>query len=192
MNDTNNIQTPVALEGILAASETLGFTLSCDSLTGALLRTLAASKPGGRFLEIGTGTGASTAWLLDGMDEGARLLTVEVEGQRQGVAREHLRGDARVTFRHEDAKNVLLEAQSASFDFIFADTWVSKQDLLDETLALVKRGGLYVIDDMLPVPGWGPDMPKKVPELMGRLERRQDLHITKLNWSTGLIVCAKK
>ena len=192
MNDTSNIQTPATLEGVLAASQTLGFTLSCDTLTGSLLRTLAASKPGGRFLEIGTGTGASTAWLLNGMDEGARLVTVEVDGQRQGVAREHLRGDTRVAFRHEDAKNVILEAEQASFDFIFADTWVGKQELLDETLALLARGGFYVIDDMLPMPGWGPDMPKKVPELIGRLERRQDLHITKLNWSTGLIVCAKK
>ena len=192
MDDASNVQPPAALEGILAASATLGFTLSCDTLTGALLRTLAASKPGGRFLEIGTGTGASTAWLLDGMDEGARLLTVEVDGQRQDVAREHLQGDARVAFRHEDAKRVILEAKCASFDFIFADTWVGKQDLLNETLALLKRGGLYVVDDMLPVPGWGPDMPKKVPELIGRLERRQDLHITKLNWSTGLIICAKK
>ena len=191
MNDTSNIRAPAALAGILTASETLGFTLSCDTLTGALLRTLAASKPGGRFLEVGTGTGASTAWLLDGMDEAAHLLTVEVDGQRQGVAKAHLR-DARVTFRHEDATNVLLEAQQASFDLIFADTWVGKQTLLDETLALLRRGGLYVIDDMLPMPGWGPDMPRKVPELIERLEGREDLHITKLNWSTGLIVCTKK
>ena len=95
-------------------------------------------------------------------------------------------------FAMRTPKTSFSRPNSASFDFIFADTWVGKQDLLDETLALLKRGGFYVIDDMLPMPGWGPDMPKKVPELVGRLERRQDLHITKLNWSTGLIVCAKK
>ena len=44
-----------------------------DPLTCTLLRTLAASKPGGQFLELGSGTGLSTAWLLDGMDARATL-----------------------------------------------------------------------------------------------------------------------
>jgi len=42
-------------------SEELGFTMGSEPRTGALLRTLAASKPGGRFLELGTGTGVGRA-----------------------------------------------------------------------------------------------------------------------------------
>jgi len=36
-----------------------------DVMVGALLRLLAAAKPGGRMLELGTGTGLATAWVLD-------------------------------------------------------------------------------------------------------------------------------
>ena len=45
---------------------------------GALLRLMASMKPGGRLLEIGTGTGVSTCWLLDGMDSTAKLTTVDI------------------------------------------------------------------------------------------------------------------
>jgi predicted O-methyltransferase YrrM len=45
------------------AGKNLDFGMASDPLTGALLATLAASKPGGRFLELGTGTGGATAWL---------------------------------------------------------------------------------------------------------------------------------
>lgn len=40
----------------------------------------------------------------------------------------------------------------ASFDLIFADAIPGKYEHLDETLALLRRGGLYVVDDMLPQP----------------------------------------
>jgi predicted O-methyltransferase YrrM len=59
MNNTP-IHTPRAIHQIKEASQTLGFTMNCDDLTGNLLKTLAASKPGGRLLELGTGTGLST------------------------------------------------------------------------------------------------------------------------------------
>ena len=68
MNDTFNIRGPAEYEAILRDSKEMNFGMPSDLQTGALLRTLAASKPNGSFLEIGTGTGLETAWLLDGMD----------------------------------------------------------------------------------------------------------------------------
>ena len=44
---------------------------------GALLRALVASKPGGRFLELGSGTVHGTACLLSGMDAASHLDTVD-------------------------------------------------------------------------------------------------------------------
>jgi predicted O-methyltransferase YrrM len=46
---------------IQADSRLLKFALSSDVYTGCLLATLAASKPNGNLLEIGTGTGHGTA-----------------------------------------------------------------------------------------------------------------------------------
>jgi len=62
---------------------------------------------------------------------------------------------------------------------------------LDEALQLLKVGGLYIVDDMLPQPSWPEDHPPKVANLISVLERRRDLRLTLLNWSTGLIVAAK-
>lgn len=43
------------------ATRELGFSMAFEPLVGSLLRTLAASKRLGVFLEIGTGTGIGTA-----------------------------------------------------------------------------------------------------------------------------------
>jgi predicted O-methyltransferase YrrM len=59
---------PAMFEGIESDTRQLDFPLASERTTGALLRTLAASKPGGRILELGTGTGLSACWMLDGMD----------------------------------------------------------------------------------------------------------------------------
>jgi SAM-dependent methyltransferase len=69
MNDRSILNRPTALEAILRETADLGFSMASESQTGSLLRTLAASKPAGRFLELGTGTGvgivARLATLLD-------------------------------------------------------------------------------------------------------------------------------
>ncbi len=79
----------------------------------------------------------------------------------------------------------------ASFDLIFADTWAGKYTHLDEALALLKPGGLYVIDDMLAQPTWPEDHPPKVERLIADLESRSDLVLTKMNWGTGILVVVR-
>jgi hypothetical protein len=64
MNDRSILNRPTALEAILRETADLGFSMASELQTGSLLQTLAASKPAGRFLELGTGTGVATAWLL--------------------------------------------------------------------------------------------------------------------------------
>ena len=101
MND-GPLPLPAALYGIEGETTAVGFTMISEHKTGALLRTLAASKPGGTFLELGTGTGASTSWILDGMDAAATLLTVDNEARFVEIARRHLGHDRRVTFHIDD------------------------------------------------------------------------------------------
>ena len=68
MKDNTIINLPPHYSDILHESLEAGFTMPSDKQTGALLRVLASSKPNGRFLELGTGTGLGVTWLLDGMD----------------------------------------------------------------------------------------------------------------------------
>ena len=170
----------------------IGFKLASESLTGSLLRTLAASKPGGSFLELGTGTGIGTAWLLAGMDPTSNLISVENDKKFIEVALRFLSGDPRVTFRNEDAAQLINGLPARSFDLVFADTWAGKYTHLNEALELLKLGGIYVIDDMLPQPTWPEDHPPKVERLIADLENRSELTITKINWASGLIIAAKK
>jgi predicted O-methyltransferase YrrM len=68
INLNNYLKVPQALEKIEADTKSIGFSMGSERLTGALLRALAASRPKSKILELGTGTGISAAWLLDGMD----------------------------------------------------------------------------------------------------------------------------
>jgi predicted O-methyltransferase YrrM len=193
MDDISSLHPPAALQDILTATQTLGFGLSSDLLTGSLLRTLAASKPAGQVLELGTGTGAGACWLLDGMDAAARLHAVDVNAENVEIAKRYLGHDRRVTFYVEDGEMWLRRARSdgMKFDLIFADATPGKYVALDDALALLKLGGLYVIDDLLPQPTWPEGHAEKVPVLITALEARRDLRLTKFDWSTGLIVATK-
>ncbi|MEO8075643.1 MAG: hypothetical protein ABI818_04890 [Acidobacteriota bacterium] len=113
--DDSAVRAPAALERLTDDTQRLGFTLASDPRTGAVLRVLAASKPGGRLLELGTGTGVGTAWLLDGMDRDARLLSIDTEAPVQEVARRHLGDDPRVTFQLGDGGAFLEQASAQTF-----------------------------------------------------------------------------
>ena len=99
---------------------------------------------------------------------------------------------ARVTIICEDGSVWIKKNQDKRFDLIFADAWPGKYSELDETLELVKVGGFYIIDDMLTQPNWPEGHQKKVDLLVDYLEKRKDFNITKMSWSTGLIVASKK
>ena len=181
---------PAAWATIQAGTAALGFDMPSEPDTGALLRLLAASKPGGRMLELGTGTGLATAWLLDGLDVSAKLISVDVDPVVQDVAREALKDD-RLRFVLADGLDYLLAQPPGSFDLIFADAWPGKYEALDQALALLKRGGLYVIDDMLPQQNWPDGHQARVDRLMRDLEARPDLTMLTLGWASGLIIAAK-
>jgi predicted O-methyltransferase YrrM len=191
MNNYENIKFPPRLLQIMLETSRLKFTMSSDLFTGCLLRTLAATKPGGDFLELGTGTGMATAWLLDGMDQGSRLISVENDATVLAVAKKILGRDKRAGFFQADGGWWLDNAECFRFDMIFADAWPGKYTHLNEALRLLKRGGLYVIDDMSPQPNWPDGHEQRVDELISILENRKDLQITKLQWSTGVIIGTK-
>ena len=185
---------------IREAAQTIGFTQSSDDLTGSFLATLAASKPGGRFLELGTGVGAASAWLLRGMDAGATLTTVEQNAAQVDVAKKHLGHDPRISFWVGDGLEYLRNTQGP-FDFIFADTKPGKINHPELALDLVAPGGFYVVDDMNL--GWTDEADLVAVSdylltvwqgqraLLELLETRADFLATRLDWSTGLMVCVK-
>jgi len=191
MMDDQVIQPPAVVEAILRDTEQIGFTMASEPQTGALLRALAASKPGGRFLELGTGTGVGAAWILDGMDSASLLDTVDKNPTAQEIARRHLGNDLRVTFHLEEGE-VFLERAQQPFDFIFADAWAGKFDCLDLALGLLRPGGIYVVDDLLPQKSWPDGHETKIPGFIAEMEKRRDFVIVKLAWGSGLLIAIRK
>ena len=192
MTEEINQPYPPAYIQIEEATRASGFTMASDVLTCSLLRTLAATKPSGKFLELGTGTGLSTSWILDGMDKDATLISIDNELLFLEIAKNNLGSDPRLTLVLADADKWIEENKTEQFDYIFADTWHGKYLLLDEILSLLSKGGLYIIDDMLPQPNWPNGHQEKVTSLIMYLESKEDLLLTKQNWATGVIVATKK
>lgn len=185
---------PPQLERIEAHARELGFAMSCDHQTGALLRTLASSKPGGRFLEIGTGLGAASAWLLDGMDAASHLVSLENDERLDGIARDVLGRDPRATFLSEDAERYLTGAAVSAqrFDLVFADAWPGKYSLLDDALGLVKPSGFYVIDDMIPQTTWPEGHLPNVEALLRDLQKRAQFTVLALPSGSGVLVACRR
>ena len=190
MNDTP-ASLPPALAGILQETIELGFNMASEPKTGALLRSLAASKPGGKLLELGTGTGISTAWLLAGMDGHARLETVDVDPTVVAVAQRYLAHDPRVSFHVGDGAAFVSGAGREQFDLVFADAWPGKFTHLNEALSLLRPGGIYVIDDLLPQANWPPGHGEKVASLMASLETREGWMAVTLSWASGIMMVTR-
>lgn len=188
----NTLKFPLVAPDLIEATQSMGFNMPSDPLTCSLLRTLAASKPGGHFLELGSGTGLSTAWILDGMDATATLTTVDNDPKLLSILNQHLGDDARLKVICEDGDEFLKSHQEERFDFIFADTWSGKYRLLDEALSMVKPSGFYVIDDMLPQANWPKDHADKVYDLLNKLMTLPKWHVTKLDWASGVVIAVRR
>jgi predicted O-methyltransferase YrrM len=210
---------PPKLAVIQACSVALNFNMASERGTGNLLQVLAASKcgahadrsssvgrkSGGRFLELGTGTGVATAWLLSGMDEHSTLISIDTDPNAQSVAREILGSDPRLTLLTEDAEAwlnshfaVLPPSQNPppkpeeQFDLIFADAMPGKFIARDQALALVAPGGFYVVDDLLPQPNWPEGHADKIPPLLYTLSSHPGFFSLPLAWASGIMVLVRR
>jgi predicted O-methyltransferase YrrM len=183
---------PQAYEAIKIATEAAGFTMPSEVLTCSLLKTLAAAKPGGKFLELGTGTGLATTWILDGMDDSATLISIDNDETLLNIAKESLGVDKRLRLICTDGGEWIKQNEGQKFSFIFADTWPGKYLLLDEVLDMIEKGGIYVIDDMLPQENWPTGHAEKATALIAYLDSREDIILTKMGWATGIVIITKK
>ena len=179
------------LEAIRRESHSMGFSIGSHDATGKVLRAFSVTKPSGRFLELGTGTGIATAWLLAGMSEDSTLDSVDNDAKAQAVARRHLESDNRVTLHLDNAANFLALAPQRSFDFVFADAWPGKFSHLNLALDLLKPGGVYFVDDLLPQPSWPEGHAEKIPPLIRALEEQREFQSVRLDCASGLMILVR-
>jgi predicted O-methyltransferase YrrM len=183
---------PLTYHDIENATAAAGFKMPSEIMTCSLLRTLAATKPSGKFLELGTGTGLATSWILDGMDHASKLISIDNDKGLLKIAASFLGHDKRLQLVATDGEDWVVTHKNSKFDYIFADTWHGKYLMLDEVLDMVNPGGLYIIDDMIPQSNWPDGHHEKAFNLVRYLDERRDFFTTKLRWASGIIVAVKK
>lgn len=191
MNAFENFAPPPSLAAIEWRTREIGFQMASEHGVGALLRVLAASRPGGRVLELGTGTGCAAAWLLHGIDAESRLTSVDTDAAVQQVARDVLGGDARLELICGDALAYLAGQQEESFDLVFADAIAGKYEGLELSLRVVKRGGFFVVDDLLAQADWPEGHAVRAAALAAALAERQDFYFVPMEWASGVMVGVK-
>lgn len=192
MNDSNILDKPAIHDQIEAKCKEIGFTMPSDLYIGTFLKTLITSKPNANILELGTGIGLSLAWMVEGMDTHSKLISVDNDPKLIEIANTFFGHDKRVEVVCQDGSEWIKGYRGDKFDLIFADAWPGKYSEIEEVLDLLKVGGFYVIDDMTAQPNWPAGHPENVVKLVDYLEKRDDLSLTKMNWSTGVIIAAKK
>lgn len=192
MDDHIIYEYPTALPAIIKATESLKFDMASEPRTGALIKTLAASKPNGKFLEIGTGTGLSAAWILEGMDSQSTLVTIDNDSRAQSVALEHLGEDPRFHVICANGGKWLEENQSERYDFIFADAWPGKFSHLELALNILNKGGVYIIDDLLPQANWPEGHAPRLPELINQIENMTNFTAVRMEWASGLMMVVRQ
>ena len=145
----------------------------------------------GRILELGTGAGVGTAWIVHGVAGRAdvEVVTVEVDPALSADARS-ARWPAFVRFLVGDAVEML--PLLGSFDLIFADAQGGKWERLDLTVDALGPGGFLLVDDMTPTDRWDAHQVTKQSEVGDELHRNPALVTCDLEWATGLVLCVRR
>ena len=120
-----------------------------DPATGGVLRLLTAAVGARAVIELGTGAGVSSLWLLRGMREGGILTSVDSETEHQRLAKASLQEAGIPTSKARliagRALDVLPRLSDAAYDVVFCDANRSENpDYLEAGLRLLRPGGLLV------------------------------------------------
>jgi predicted O-methyltransferase YrrM len=127
-------------------AESLGFKNSCAVAYGRLLGTMAAQVRGGRIGEMGTGCGVGTAWMASSTVPQTRIVTIEADEERATAVAGLFSQVENVTALHGDSLDLGVHGP---FDLLFCDGGGKTEDQA-VTIAMVRPGGMIVLDDLTP------------------------------------------
>lgn len=118
-----------------------------DATTGAALRLLAAAIAARAVVELGTGAGVSSLWLLSGMHPEGVLTSVDQEVEHQRLAKQALAeagyGSGRARLIAGRALEVLPRLSDGAYDLVVCDAApVESPGYLAAALRLLRPGGV--------------------------------------------------
>ncbi|QPC45882.1 O-methyltransferase [Mangrovibacillus cuniculi] len=122
------------------------FSHSCSDETGRLLSVLVGQIKHGKILEIGTGYGVGSSWIVSALLPGVSFYSVDHDKKKVDLVRETLH-HCQVTFLVSDWKELI---HKGPFQFIFADAAAAKCLEAELLLCALDIGGLLLMDDFTP------------------------------------------
>ncbi len=131
--------------------------LGCPAVlpgVGAVLQVLAASLAARAVVEIGTGTGVASIWLLRGMPADGVLTTIDVEVEHQRAAKAAFAEEGVPASRTRTipgrASDVLPRLTDGAYDLVLvgADKH-SYPEYVEQGLRLLRPGGVLAVDGAL-------------------------------------------
>jgi predicted O-methyltransferase YrrM len=168
---------------------------------GSTLRFLAAVIEARAVVEVGTGTGVSSLWLVRGMRPDGVLTTVDTEVEHQRLAKQTLAEAGiptqRVRMIPGAALEVLPRLTDGHYDLVFCDGDKKEYaDYLTEALRLLRPGGLVAFDnalwhDRVADPAQRDEETVAIRELGRQVSERDDLISVLLPVGDGLLVARK-
>src|SRR5262245_10087237 len=120
--------------------------------TGAALRLLAAATRAHAVVEIGTGTGVSGLWLLQGMPADSVLTSVDIEPEHHALARQSFAaagfGPGRYRLIVATARTMLPRLADDAYDLMFVDgAALDYAFCVEQARRILRPDGLLVVNN---------------------------------------------
>ena len=175
--------------------------LGIDAVTvgvGAALRMIAAASNARAVAEVGTGTGVSALWLLEGMAEDGVLTTIDVEVEHQRAAKEAFAAAGVRSTRTRTISgrglDVLPRLADSAYDLVFLDAEPSEtSDYAEQAVRMLRSGGVLAVSealwhDRVADPARRDELTVAMRELGRTVRENEDLIPTLLPVGGGLLV----
>lgn len=170
--------------------------------TGSLLRAIASLHQVKSAVEIGTGTGVSGLWILEGMAPGGVLTTIDPESEFQREAARVFRAakipSPRTRFINGRALEVLPRLAASTYNLVVLDALPEETtSYVEHAERVLKPGGALVIPNGLSF-GNVADPAKRDPhtvamrEVLRRLEESDSWTTTVLPVGDGVVLATKR
>ena len=126
--------------------------MASGHLQGRLLKMLVEMIRPQRILEVGTFSGYSAICMAEGLGEGGKVYTFEINDEMEDFTRQWIEGSPvadRIDFRIGDA-NVEAPRLGIMFDMAFVDgDKRTYRETFDTLLPIIRQGGYIIADNTL-------------------------------------------
>ena len=184
----------IAEDAIKLAARARGVEIGTRDLTqgaGAYLSFLAQLLKAQSVVEVGTGSGVGSLWLLDGMLKSGTLTSIDDEMEHSSIAKMALHDAEIAPSRFRLITNPVMEVMTKLTDRAY-DLVIYRHNPEDliyaiaEAQRILRSGGVFVIDNFF---GGGKvsDPAQRDPKTIALREAGKALKADSENWATALI-----